>query len=86
MNILTQKYSFFRRKFMVVYCFGQKFDAKVRSCIIIYKCVYLKKCHFRKLQNFCFHFATFKRYGCPVKTRFSHKTPSKQGVFTLFFY
>ena len=37
MNILTQKYSFFRRKFMVVYCFGQKFDAKVRSCIIIYK-------------------------------------------------
>lgn len=50
------------------------------------RCVYLKKCHFRKLQNFCFHFATFKRYGCPVKTRFSHKTPSKQGVFTLFFY
>ena len=30
MNILTQKYSFFRRKFMVVYCFGQEFDAKIK--------------------------------------------------------
>ena len=46
MNILTQKYSFFRRKFMVVYCFGQKYNDMLshslwHSCGTEYGLMYL---------------------------------------------
>lgn len=46
MNILTQKYSFFLRKFLVVYCFDQKYNDMLshslwHSCGTEYGLMYL---------------------------------------------